>query len=188
MNMIFEYPLQWLQQQQRTSNQERAKFGNHTIHKASNCLVEELTRLGAKNCVITCNLRIKNDGMPYSNQGKITDPAIVIYFDLKGKAKAMACDKYDLIEHNIWALYLSVGAIRGLERWGGSSFLDGLFTGFTALPPPVDNIVQYFDGCLTLYEVETRYKQLRKLLHPDTGGSNEEFSEMMRQYRNLEGK
>lgn len=144
----FEYPLQWLPQQPRTKRQQRARFGGHSPSKAGDYLIEELKRLGAKNCIISSNLeqRLKGDGF-YANQ-RVEDAGVVVYFDLKNNSKAMACDKWDKVEHNLWALYLSVQAIRGLERWGGSEFLDGLFTGFKALPSPDDIIIsekQYFD-------------------------------------------
>ena len=148
-------------------------------------MLAELERLGAKHVVITSNLMTKKDGGFYARQARIDDPGIVAYFELKGNQKAMACDKWDLPEHNIWAIYLSVQAIRGLERWGGSDFLDGLFSGFKALPGPDDVIVpetNHFDGVRDLSELNKRYRQLVKEFHPDVGGSPDEFNAMRRQY------
>ncbi len=71
----------------------------------------------------------------------------------------MACDKWDRIEHNIWASYLSIEAIRGLDRWGGSEFLDGLFSGFKALPSGEVNI-NYFDGITDLDFLEEKYRRI----------------------------
>jgi len=182
----FEFPLQWLPQQPRTKRPERARFGNHSPSKSGDYLIAELQRLGAKNCLISSNLqtRLKGDGF-YANQ-RVDDAGVVVYFDLKGRNKAMACDKWDRVEHNLWSLYLSVSAIRGLERWGGSEFLDGLFTGFKALPSPdsvMTTSIQYFQDCQTKEEIELKYKELRKKLHPDmVDGNKEEFQEMMRQY------
>jgi hypothetical protein len=187
----FEFPLQWLPQQPRTKRPERARFGNHSPSKAGDYLIAELYRLGAKNCVISSNLqqRARGDGF-YANQ-KVDDAGVVVYFDLKGKGKAMACDRWDKVEHNLWALYLSVSAIRGLERWGGSEFLDGLFTGFKALPSPDDVMVMeknYFEGIETEEELSRRYKQLAKDLHPDmTNGNSNDFQMMKRQYEQLRG-
>lgn len=188
----FEYPLQWLPQQPRTKNPERARFGNHSAYKAGNYLVDELERLDAKNCVISSNLQQKPGGEGFYAKQRIDDPGVVVYFDLKGKGKAMACDKWDKAEHNLWALYLSVQAIRGLERWGGSEFLDGLFTGFKALPSPSDSVIaykDYFKGLETDEEIRTRYKELARKLHPDAKDGNvEEFQVMKRQHENLVGR
>lgn len=181
----FEYPLQWLPQQKRTMRPERARFGNHSPSKAGDWLIAELERLGAKNCVISSNLQQRARGGGFYANQRVNDPGVVVYFQLKGKSKAMACDKWDKVEHNLWALYLSVAAIRGLERWGGSEFLDGLFTGFKALPSPDDVIIRgvvYFEGINTQAGLKKKYKELVKELHPDNGGSSDEFMAMIQQY------
>jgi len=187
----FEYPLQWLLQQPRTKRPQRARFGNHSPSKAGDYLVDEIIRLGAKKCVISSNLqeRARGGGFYAKQEHAKDDAGIVIYFELKGKQKAMACDLWDKPEHNLWALFLSVQAIRGLDRWGGSEFLDGLFTGFQALPSPDEIIVsapQYFADCTDKEHAKKRYKNLAKELHPDVGGDSQEFAEMQRQYKQIE--
>jgi len=186
--MIFEYPLKWPIQQPRTTYKQRARFGNHSQSKAGDYLINELERMGGRKTVISSNLqkRQRNDGF-LTNQ-RVDDPGVVIYFQLKGQPKAMACDKYDKPEHNLWALYLSVQAIRGLERWGGSEMINSLFTGFKALPSPEDAIItsaQYFSEFQTKLEAKERYRTLCKELHPDVGGGANEFNEMRRQYELL---
>lgn len=181
----FENPLLWLKQQPRTIRPNRSQFGSHTVHKSANFLTGELERLGAKNCLISSNLKIRLDGNGFYSNQKVDDVGIVVYFDLKGKGKAMACDKWDRIEHNLWALYLSVSAIRGLERWGGSELLEGLFTGFKALPSPEDvtsKEINYFQEVNNFEELRICYKKLAMKLHPDTGGDANEFQNMQRQY------
>lgn len=181
----FEYPLQWLPQQPRTKRSTRARFGDHNPSKAGDYLIRELERLGAKNCVISSNLQQRARGDGFYAKQRIDDPGVVVYFQLKGQGKAMACDKWDKPEHNLWALYLSIEAIRGLERWGGSEFLDGLFTGFKALPDPANVIIKgenYFAGVTNQVELKKKYKELVKELHPDNGGSSDEFMDMIRQY------
>lgn len=184
----FEYPLQWLPQQPRTKNPQRARFGNHSASKAGDFLIDELERLGAKKCVISSNLQERETGNGfYAKQDKASeDSGIVVYFELKGKNKAMACDKWDKPEHNLWALYLSIQAIRGLERWGGSEFLDGLFEGFKALPSPEDvnsRSPRYFQDVNNYNMLKERYKRLAKELHPDKNGDVDEWNEMNRQYK-----
>lgn len=185
----FEYPLKWLPQQARTRFPESARFGLHSLHKAGTYLVNELGMLGASKCVITSNLQTKVAGGFYANQ-KVEDSGVVIYFELKGVGKAMACDKWKKPEHNLWALYLSVSAIRGLERWGGSEFLDGLFTGFKALPymegqSTITPQKNYFEGYYEMDEIKNKYKILAKELHPDTGGDENEFQLMSQQFESI---
>lgn len=185
MNEIkFQFPLQWLPQQPRTKRPERARFQTNSISRAGDMLADELRKLGASNCIISANLQIKIAGGFYANQ-KVEDAGVVVYFKLKDSDKAMACDKWDRAEHNLWALYLSITAIRGLERWGGSELLDGLFTGFKALPSP-DQIttpsVRYFTGIHSIGEGKAIFKQLAMEFHPDQGGSQEDFMELNKQY------
>lgn len=184
--MKFEYPLQWLPQQPRTKRPIRARFGKHSLSSAGYIIENELRLLGAKNCIISTNLQTKINGGFYANQ-KVDDVGVVIYFDLKGTGKAMACDKWDRPEDNLWALSLSISAIRGLERWGGSEFLDGLFTGFKALPAPGQSVimnVQYFNDVNNMEYLQMKFKKLAKELHPDSeNGNSESFQDMMIQYK-----
>lgn len=181
----FEYPLQYPQTQPRSKTRNRARFGGHSTSYAGDMLVAELERMGAKKCIISSNLqtRSRGDGF-YANQ-RVDDTGVAIYFELKGAQKVMACDCWDRVEHNLWALYLSVSAIRGLERWGGSEFLDGLFTGFKALPAPSDiqKYPRFFDDCFDQEERKRKYRLLSKELHPDVGGNPDEFGEMVRQFK-----
>ena len=189
--MKFEYPLQWLKQQPRTENPKRANFGNHSAYKAGIELNNELKLLKAKNVLISSDMQSKQDGTLCQRQYN-EDKGVVIYFELKGEPKAMACDKWDRPEHNIWALKLSISAIRGLERWGGSEFLDGLFTGFKALPAPGETVIMeknYFIDVENSQQLKIRYKKLVKKLHPDMiGGSSNEFKIMLKQFEQQEFK
>ena len=40
----------------------------------------------------------------------------------------------------------------------------------------------YFDDCNTIEECKARYKELAKKLHPDMGGSKEEFQRLFDEY------
>lgn len=189
--MKFKYPLQWLPQQPRTKRPARARFGNHSLSNAGYNIENELRLMGAKDCIISTNLQTKLSGGFYANQ-KIEDSGVVIYFKLKDKDKAMACDLWDKPEHNLWALQLSISAIRGLERWGGSEFLDGLFTGFKALPAPGDETVskeRYFADCTNMEYLMLKRARLVKKYHPDNPetGDSEKFQEVMIQYKQMKG-
>ena len=186
--MKFEEPLRWNPCIPRTKRQERSRFGNRSAYRAGEDLSKELTRMGAKNIIISSDLRQKPTGGFYANQNRIEDVGVCIYFNLKDVPKVFACDKWDRVEDNLWALKLNVGALRGMDRWGGSNFMDGLFTGFKALPPHDPMITpptQFFMACRSKEDAKSTYHSLAKKLHPDLGGSKEEFSEMQRQYSNL---
>ena len=65
MTDITAYPLQWPAGWPRTRMPKLSKFGNYTFEQARRELMRELNLLGARNVVISSNLRLRNDGFPY---------------------------------------------------------------------------------------------------------------------------
>ena len=49
-----------------------------------------LVRGGADDGMLSTNLRVKIDGLPYSNQKEPEDPGIAVYFDWEGQQRALA--------------------------------------------------------------------------------------------------
>lgn len=45
-----------------------------------------------------------------------------------------------------------------------------------------------FEGCYTQQEIKDRYKQLSKKLHPDVGGTKEQFQGLQKQYEEAQYK
>lgn len=186
--MINAYPLHWPPGWKRTQFRQRARFGTSFSNTRDN-LMHELRLLGATNVIISSNIPIRLDGLPYAKFRVPEDPGIVVYFDLNGGQACFPCDRWDTIEDNIHAIELSVGALRGLERWGAKDMVAAAFRGFQALPEhthedtiPAKQKIDYFAGCNTPDEIKARRRNLSRDLHPDKGGKPEEFSEMMRQY------
>ncbi len=44
------------------------------------------------------------------------------------------------------------------------------------------NNENYFYGCETVEDCKARYKELAKKMHPDAGGNDEEFQELLNQF------
>jgi hypothetical protein len=101
-------------------------------------------------------------------------------------SKCFACDRWRTIEENLRAIYKSIEAIRGLERWGSKSFVDAAFTGFSALPAPGRQARRHWRQVLgidandapTRNDVEAAYRAAAKRAHPDLGGSSEAMAEV----------
>ena len=197
--MVEAYPLQWPIMRSRTKEdkRERARFGHRgwqdsyskpvTFEIATRHMYDELERLGAKSITLSSNLKLRNDGIPYSNQGRVEDPGIAVYFFRDDKELCFSCDKWDRAEDNIRAVAKSIEAIRGLNRWGSKDMVEAAFSGFKALPAPGGDCIitgapDYFCGCHSKEEVISSYKRFAKDLHPDGGGSNILFVELQRQY------
>jgi hypothetical protein len=198
--MVEAYPLQWPPAWPRTPEhkRERARFSQKTwkdkyskpvtFEVATNHLYNELEKLGTKGVVLSSNLQLRLDGVPYANQRKPEDPGIAVYFNLNSKEQCIPCDKWDRAEDNIRAVAKTIEALRGLERWGAKEMVNAAFRGFKALPSP-DEVTPmhawYFEGYRTKDEAKSRYRELAKKMHADVGGDLTEFNEMKRQYEQL---
>lgn len=186
--MTTAYPLQWPTNWPRTKSRSRALFKT-TWGSSVMQLMDELRRMEATHVVLSTNLSLRRDGLPYANGPQPEDVGAAVYFMLNGQQQCIPCDRWDRVEHNIRAIGLTVAALRGLDRWGAKETVNAAFRGFAALPhmPSSESFetkqkVQHFADCVDKDMARGRYLRLVKELHPDMGGSVEEFQEMKNQY------
>lgn len=186
------HPLAWPVGQPRTLAQarRRARFGTQsrygatTIASQISALGEELGRMRVADWLVSSNLRMRQDGLPYSQQSAPDDPGIAVYFRLKGRAHVLACDRWDRAEHNLRAIVLHIQALRGQERWGVGT-MEQAFAGYAALPPAqprhhwstVLHLPHKIDA-ETAQRAKEAHRRLSKLHHPDRGGNPETFKEV----------
>jgi len=152
-----------------------ARYENLTVGDGLRRLENELRRLGARNPVISSNLRRNLDGSIAANQSKmLADPGIAVYFRLHDQPRVLACDKWTSAADNMAAIAGHIDAIRAQQRYGVGT-LDQAFAGYAALPPiggtqggdwRAELEVEGRAG-LTLDDVEAQYQRLVKLRHPD---------------------
>lgn len=117
MNEDLRYPLAWPLGTKRTSGYRKyARFGTTTVGAQVDALANELRSLGGRSWLISSNLRMRNDGLPFSQQRAPDDPGIAVYFKLNGKDHVLACDRWNRPEHNLRAIVLHIAALRGQER------------------------------------------------------------------------
>lgn len=170
--MIDVYPLAWPAGKPRTPPHrvERSRFEPGSRPTEVSNVKAELHRLGARNVIVSTNLRLRGDGLPYARDRAPQDCGIAVYFDYAGGQKCFACDRWATIEENLRAVFKSIEAIRGLERWGSKSFVDAAFTGFAALPAPGAATKRPWRAVfdmpsgwnLSIAEVTARYRELAK--------------------------
>lgn len=182
------YPLCWPPGWPRTPSYARtwSPFKNMTTDKCFRELMDELGRLGARKVIISSNLKLRQDGMPYSQQPRHNDEGIAVYFTRKGVAMSLACDKFLKREENMRAIAKTIDAIRGIERWGSSDMMERAFTGFAQLAAPVDvrqwwQVLGVAENAPTA-DVELAYRRLRSQHHPDRGGNPAEFNAVQMAY------
>jgi hypothetical protein len=185
------YPLCWPDGWKRTIRRRRAAYKVNE-ETAKQQLMHSLSLLGAGGVILSSNIRLRNDGLPYSNQPRLDDPGVAVYFKRKGKEQVIACDTWDLIKDNYRAVWMAVEAMRSIERCGASELLDRAFTGFAALPPPPTALATDWRSELglsfhpnpTREDVESAFRRLAKERHPDVvGGSAEAFRALVAAYQ-----
>lgn len=197
------FPLQWPDGWKRTSADERRvsrfRHGSRiSFARARTDLFDELRRLGAANVVLTSDLPLRRDGLPYAT-GRCDDPAIAVWFVLSGHERVFACDRWQTPAENIRSITLSVAAMRALGRYGMRDIVSRAFSGFKALPsgdgisgvavtPHARPWREVFEIGSTISEsttndeildlVRVRHRRMMKTAHPDAGGSTIRAAEL----------
>lgn len=176
------FPLSWPDGWPRTPyNKQGASRFKADFVKVRSQLVSELRLLGARNVVISSNMALRNDGLPYADAArrKIDDPGVAVYFTLKDRQMVMARDLYWTPAENMRSIGLAVEHLRGLERHGGSFMMEKAFSGFAALPPPADWASTLgVSRNASKGEIMDAYRDLARKHHPDNGGSAEKMAEI----------
>lgn len=201
------YPLTWPAGIPRTRNQRTSVFhksqrdavgsikrfslnNGHGLTKVR----RELKNIGAVASVISTNLQLRSDGLPYADgpQRPGGDVGVAVYWtrrESRGGTTVlvpycMPCDRWDRIADNLYAIGMSIEALRGMERWGCVS-VEQAFAGFAALPPGSDNghtqrpwrevlggSWPELEQAEVLAIAKARHRKLIASAHPDAGGNH----------------
>lgn len=180
--MIEAYPLYWPEGQGRVPSYRR-KSGRFEMGFASarDHLVGELGRMGAREVIVSTNVKLRRDGLPLASENEPDDPAVAVYFTHGKRALVIACDSYTRVRWNMRACGATVEALRTIQRHGATELLERAFTGFTALPPKGGEDRPWWevlgvDRDSDATAVKDAYRRLATLHHPDAGGEGETMS------------
>jgi hypothetical protein len=192
------YPLAWPRGWIRTRARRAAMFSKNprktttdgqayrlraalTVGDGLERLAGELRRLGARQIVISSNLRTNLDGTITAKQAKqLEDPGVAVYFRLHEAPRVLACDRWTSAADNMAAIAGHIEAIRAQDRYGVGT-LDQAFAGYAALPPVGGTqggdwrteLGMPDARDLTWTAVEAQYRRLLLERHPDRGGSHD---------------
>lgn len=180
------YPLAWPTGWKRTPgySRQRARFqaagAALTVHKATQRLSAELRRLGAADEILSSNVRLRLDGMPYSGEPEPDDVGVAVYFTLKRQARCLACDQWTRVADNIAAIAQHIDALRRIDRYGVGT-LDQAFAGYA---PRLQSaafewwIVLGLSRSATRAQVDDAFTRLARAAHPDAGGTHAEMARL----------
>lgn len=187
---VTAYPLCWPANRKRTKHQSTPKFKVSSFAKVRDDLFAEVRRLGAKSVVLSTNIALRNDGIPYANQRQPDDTGVALYFiDKRGGRKCFACDRWRKIEDNMHAIEMTIAALRGIERWGSGEDMEAAFSGFAALPPskrPWWEVLGVAHDA-RLDKAEQAYRVLSNIHHPDRGGDPKRMAEINAAFDDAKG-
>ena len=180
--MTEAYPLYWPEGRKRTDAWKRTRSRFNTgFGAAAKAAYDEVGRLGGRGTIVSTNVPLRRDGLPLASAKRVDDAGAAIYFTYKDKQMCFACDRWDKVEDNIWAIAKTIEALRGIARWGTGDMLEAAFKGFAALPPPRSSAwheVLDVSPDAPLSEIEVAYKRHAKNAHPDNGGSHDEMAKL----------
>lgn len=181
------HPLHWPAGRRRTVHCRDGNFDrNVSIADVRDQLMREISLLGGSRIVISSNLQLRQDGLPYSNQANPKDTGVAVYFTLGNQPRVIACDTYRRIEHNLRAIAKTIEAQRGILRWGAVT-AEQVFEGFKALPSSEISLHEAITLAASMSGVPLSYPVnpvelsraesiAARKYHPDvSGGSDVEF-------------
>lgn len=153
-------------------------------------LLNEIRLLGGKSIILSTNIPLRNDGLPYARYKMPDDIGVAVYFQLNNQPQVFACDRWKRIEDNMQAIRKTIEALRGIERWGSSEMLNRIYKGFQALPEQGTRtdyqawwVVLNVNPDSTEEEIKKSYRNLSKTSHPDLGGSHEMMLQLNKAYQ-----
>jgi hypothetical protein len=179
------FPLQWPPARQRVTSRKTCSAFRTSFAVARDECLREIKLLGGRLAVISTNVPLKKDGRPQhvACGQSVPDPAVAVYFTRKGREMCFACDCWAHVQDNMHAIALTIGALRGIARWGTGDMMEAAFRGFAALPEKSSGLTWWTvlgtAHNATEEQVSEAYRRLAKVHHPDMPtGSAEKWMEI----------
>lgn len=173
-------------------------------------LHRELRELRAKNiiCQIAITERdLRQDGYPRAN-ARAAHPGVILAFDSKHGPLKYACDRFTDWQSNIRAIALGLEALRKVDRYGITKRGEQ-YTGWRALPASSAEPAMTLERAaefMALHAIRVQptadvsanrvlrsrphflltYRLAAQRLHPDAGGSTEDFQRLQEAKRVLD--
>lgn len=186
---IDAFPLTWPYGHARTPPHRRVRapfrLGQGALARIRDAVIHEVELLGGKNIILSTDIPIRKDGLPYARMRNPDDPGAAIYWHdpVTKTDQVVAIDRWDLIAHNLRAIEKTINALRGIERWGGAEIMNRAFRGFSQLAPADHEdwraVFNFPYGTKPPFgEVREKFLELARQAHPDRGGDAKEMTRL----------
>jgi hypothetical protein len=87
-----------------------------TIYDAVRYIEQELEALDATKCEIYSNYEALKDDRRRTKHGRSEGASLA--FTYRGREAWLACDCWDTVQHNLYAIHLALQQFRKLDEWG----------------------------------------------------------------------
>lgn len=174
---------------------KRSPFKGHNWSRIEKELLEEIARINGRDVSIALDIRnpghFRQDGGIRADARPVTPSVVLTFTRPDGKKLVFPCDAYAFWQDNIWAIRLSLEALRAVDRHGVTAG-DQQYEGFAALPPGSNGKMSEDDARALIAELSgieasalafqsvltMALRTARSKAHPDAGGSTEKFQEV----------
>jgi hypothetical protein len=181
------YPLHYPTGWSRTKFRQRSQFdpkGNRTFAQARDELLRQLKLLRASKVILSTNIPLRQDGLPYAKFRQPDDPGVAVYFNLNNKPRVLACDAWDKVIDNIWAIAKDIDAQRGRLRWKVIT-VEQMFPVYEL--PDADRSKPWWEVLgisrhANWSDVKEAYRDKAKKHHPDVGGDRQQWDQIQAAY------
>jgi hypothetical protein len=171
------YPLDWPEGWPRTpAHQRRSSSFKVSFARARGHLLSGVRLLGGRDPILSTDVALRRDGLPYANVAAPDDPGAAVHFTWRERPYVLACDRFRTVGENLRAIGLTIESLRALRRYGATDLLERAFSGFAALPSP-DALDWRAELGFSPHDrvdanaVAMRYRALSMKAHPDAGWS-----------------
>ena len=179
------FPLEWPSHLFREDqNPVQSRF-DQTMHSARTLLEKELDALSADDICISTNWEVLRSGSLKVTKKEPADTGVAVYFTMGGQQKVLACDKWNAVRDNLYAIALTLERMRAIERYGCTDILGSIFYGLDALPETAGGALVWHEVLEVApdapkEEIEKAFRRKLIEFHPDkNGGDQQRWDELM---------
>jgi hypothetical protein len=174
---------------------KRSPFKGHNWSRIEKEVLEEIARINGRDVTIALDIRnpghFRPDGGIRADARPVTSAVVVSFTRPDGRRLVFPCDAYAFWQDNVWAVRLSLEALRAVDRHGVTAG-DQQYEGFAALPSGGNGKMSEEAARTLLAELSgfeesalafpsvfaIAVQRARSKAHPDVGGSTDGFQKL----------